>query len=278
MKRGLKNSQVTVFIIIAILIVVLVILGVYFFNLGGESELDGEYFQSSEIKAQVSVIENSIVDCLDSVSKEALGVIGLQGGYYENPDLAMEVEDLFIPYYYYEGVIKNPSLEDIKKQLSYYYKENLGNCIDGINYGNFRISYRDLEVGVLINFSKVDFVVNSNLKIIKDKKHVLIDLSEYPVSLESPLYDIIEVADYITDSHEQDSSMYCASCLGEILEEKNLYIDMISFADNSVLIVISDKAENGYIFEFANKYTGKEEGPPEVIEMDLSEWEVEDGE
>ena len=51
--------------------------------------------------------------------------------------------------------------------------------------------------------------------------------------------------------------MICASCVSDMAEERNLYVDMLSFdTSDTTLVVISENmtSTEPYVFEFLNKY------------------------
>jgi len=267
MKRGRVNTnskaQTTIFIIIAVIVVILIITFVYFNNSISFTKLDAEYFESSELKPQLTNIESLIINCLDETSKQALETIAIQGGYYQQPKKALELDDVFVPYYYYEGQYQNPTKQQIQTELEKFVNNNLKNCLNNIQVTDFTISIKTPKTQALIKQKNVEFKFDSQIKIIKDKKHVLFEINQHPLTQPSALYDILEVADYITESHKEDSEMYCISCVDELAEEKDLYVDIIPITDITTLIIISDNRTSSepYSFEFLNQYTGDETSP-----------------
>ncbi|MBT4416495.1 hypothetical protein HOC80_00150, partial [archaeon] len=91
-----KRGQVTLFIIIGIVIVILIALGVYFrgelFDAVGLTE---ELFYPSEIQEVVDEVQ----DCVDISTYEAVVSVGYKGGYYNTPSSAFVNEYVTLPYY-----------------------------------------------------------------------------------------------------------------------------------------------------------------------------------
>jgi len=269
MKRGKLKSilnskaQTTIFIIIAIIAVILIIIFIYFNNTISLTKLDTEHFESAELKPQVTTIQSSIINCLDQTSKQALDTIAIQGGYYEQPEKALELDDVFVPYYYYEGEYQNPTKQQIQTELQNFINNNLKTCLKNIHVSDFTINIKSPKTQALIEQENVKFKFDSQIKIIKNKKHVLFELSNHPLTQPSALYDILEIADYITESHKEDAEMCCISCVDELAEEKDLYVDIIPITDITTLIIISDNRTSSepYSFEFLNQYTGDETSP-----------------
>jgi len=84
--------------------------------------------------------------------------------------------------------------------------------------------------------------------------------------MNSSLNEIIEVADFITESHTSNPDLMCINCITELAKERKLYVDFIAFEEDTTLVMILENRtmEQPYVFEFLNKYTGDE-----LISMNL---------
>ena len=263
MKRGFNiKGQVAVFVIVAILIV-----GVgggvgYIVKVRGDARLNEEFFSQGEVKVQVDNIEDSVLDCLESVSLKGLEVIGLQGGYYNKPVGSFEMDEGFIPYYYDKGEFLMPSVGVIEGELEDYISEEFGKCVDGLKFDGFDLTLGKGDVGVVIGDDEVLFEVDKGVRIEKERKKIIFDLEEHGLSVKSALKDILEVAEYLTDSHKENAEMYCISCVGEMASERDVYVQKTLLSDNKVLIIIGENktADEPYLFNFLNRYTGDEIG------------------
>ncbi len=265
MKKGIR-AQVTVFIIVGLLIIG----GVVFYFNSYTAKRNVEYFSQEGIKFEVDNIYASIITCLEEVGIDGLEVIENQGGYYEVPLKYLDVNDLedfnesgvegFVPYYYYEGEYFMPEREEIVGELTKYVDDNLDDCFDDFDFPGFELSYGNFESDVGINNEAVVFGADVKFKIEREGRKVSFDLSEYPVVVNSALSDILDVAEYITGSHKVDSKMYCISCVDDMAEEKDVYIQMIDLGDDSLMITIGENRTffEPYYFSFLNKYTGEE--------------------
>lgn len=257
MKRGREQkAQATVFIILAILIIVMVISLTYITQKTSSNIINA--FAKLGITESASV-ENSILECLKETAEDSLNVIGLQGGYYNRPSNG-NYDDLgfiFIPYYYDEGRILQPSIRTIEKQLSLYVNDNLVSCINNL-YENesFTLDYKSSEAISKIKKSEVEFITDLSLTITKDLASEQIELKNHPINVNSKLYEILEVTSYITDSHKQDDELICVSCVADMAEERGLFVDMLDYGNSTTLIVISENLTSSepYIFEFLNRY------------------------
>jgi len=252
MKKGVsKKGQVSVFVIIAIVIVV-VIVGVFAFRSG---LIGGGVFED---------VETTVLYCVTDIGQEAIETIGIQGGYYKNlPGSYVDLEWAIIPYYYYEGDLLMPETSVIETELEAYVDDNLGDCIDNYVFGDFQVSYGDIKTNAEIKQGVVTFTVDSIVSMSKEGETSEFNLADNPVDNPTALEDMLEVARFITDAHKEEE--VCITCLYDMLEDRNLYLDIIDFTASSSWIVISEDgvSEEPYAFEFINKY----EGEDEVVEL-----------
>jgi len=258
MKRGLnKRGQISVFIIIAVIIVAATGIGFFVY----QNQVDNEYFSSSEIKPQYDKLINSIIACQETTASESLEIIGLQGGYYKQPEKNVELEGVFIPYYYFDGIIDYPNKTDVENNIASYVNDNLRECIMNIN-SDFNLKFNAIETEVIIRNKNLDFSSDVNIKISKDGKNTFFELKNHPVTISSELEAILELAYYFTDSHEENPELYCIDCVADMAEENDLYFDLIPINEIVSLIIISENhtSSEPYSFEFLNKYTGDETG------------------
>ena len=187
-----KKAQVTVFIIIAIIIIVGIV--VYF-------ALRGQIFVK-EVPKELLPAYNYFLDCVKEETKQASSLMGSQAGYIETPDFEpgsaympfssqLDFFSTSVPYWYYisgNGLVKEqiPSKQEMENQLSDYLAERILECnfnsfesqgfeIEFGDINNLDVSIKDNEVDVnidmpmTISFGEVTSVIN-NHKIIADTR------------------------------------------------------------------------------------------------------------
>lgn len=251
-----KISQVTIFIILAILVIAIII--IFFLTKSEKEELerDIDYFKRQGIQPSIENIQTFILDCHEETSKQALKQIGFQGGYYNKPEYYYQMDWAFIPYYYYQGLLLMPSKETIELELSSYLNNNINSCLKEIQFPNFEISYQQPSTKTSIKTSSVIFHTNLTFNIERNKVETLFKLEQHPLTLKSSLKEIIELADYITNSHTENPDLICINCVSELAKQKELYVDFISLETDTVLVMIVENktSKEPYIFEFMNKY------------------------
>jgi len=251
------KSQVTVFVIMALILIMLVSLMVF---LKGQKDDDmfgrSSLLQKLGFKTDVDAVKNGISVCGLSSARNAVKKIGLQGGYYKAPKLNMDLGWAFIPFYYYRGDFLMPSKQDIEGQLGLFVDETIHNCIDDVNVNNYKLEYRNPKTKVTILPGKVKFVMDIPMTISRGDEVVALELKDYPVVVNSSLYEIYEIADYITKSHKEDDSMMCINCITDMARQRNVYVDFIDYQDLTTLVQISENRTyvEPYLFEFMNRY------------------------
>jgi len=241
-----KKAQVSVFVIVAILI--LSVMGVYF--LVKENVLDlGTLSVSSEVKPIYSFVE----DCVEKTAKGAVYQISDTGGYFVLPDLSTENN---IAYYMYEGGNYMPSKERVEEELSTYMNEMLFFCTKNFVYfSDFEVEQSAVESVVKIEEDSVVFDVEYDLDISKGGKTY--SFKDFDVEVPVRLGVVYDVIDEIMVEQMTTPKDICVTCLEESAIENNLQIAMWDYDDAVIFSVVDLESElNGEVFEFyfANKY------------------------
>ncbi|MEK6940473.1 MAG: hypothetical protein AABW49_01065 [Nanoarchaeota archaeon] len=130
-----KKGQVTVFVVVGLIVLIIVALMLVFLQKPAITQ--PESVQSNDIK---EFTEN----CVDEVGRDALFMIGLQGGYYNVPTETEPIQrndpeygDFQIPHWYIIDEQYLPDFEDIAEQVNLYFKDNFAKCTQ--NYQTFEV-------------------------------------------------------------------------------------------------------------------------------------------
>lgn len=165
-----KRSQITIFIIIAIVIVGLI----------------AGYFivkkSSPTIPVNILPVYNYYLSCVQENAKTGADIMGSQGGYLELPNFSpgstyapfssqLGFMGLAVPYWYYissNGIKKEqiPTKVQMQNQLSNYIKNEIGNCnFDSFKNSGYNISLGSPTVKVIINEDKISISLNQKIEI-----------------------------------------------------------------------------------------------------------------
>jgi len=261
-----KRGQLTLFILVAVVIVVGIIGLIFFISQADKSKATDAYFQGAAVKSQVDAIRDYVEDCVDAVTKEALIQVAVQGGYYTPPARKFSYAPVFFPYYYYEGKIVFPTLAKIESELGRAASEKMVDCLDNADFTNFKLDYSRGETEVVVTEDNAFFEIDLPVKLEREGHKMIIDLQDFSINHNSSLYEMYEVAEYITESHREDAEYYCISCVAEMARERDLFVYVFPQIANELITgIMIYENESGiadpYSFVFFNKYTGNEKTP-----------------
>ncbi|MDP2926084.1 MAG: hypothetical protein Q8N99_06940 [Nanoarchaeota archaeon] len=252
-----RNAQVAVFVIVAVLIVV-VFLFIFIFKTG-KNDCGSNPLCMIGIKPEIDSLKASVYTCQEEVTTEALKVIGIQGGFYKKPKYYKDIDSYFIPYYYYSQEFLIPQKITVENELSSYVDENIMTCLGKMKSNNYNIEFAIPKTRTVVTNGRTTFTTEMLIVFKTEKTSEILDLKELPISYNSSLYYILEVADYITRTHKSDNQyMICINCVVDMAKERNLYVDMMEYPGlpYTTLVMISENytSTEPYIFEFLNKY------------------------
>jgi len=237
-----KKGQVTIFIIIAVVIVVAGVL-IYMFY--------------PQIKSGFSSKEDSVSlfvrSCIEDTGKDAIYFVSQKGGYFSSP---IDSNINGIPYYYFNGKNYMPSKEKIEEELSSYMNNMLTFCLqDFVNFPEVNISQGEVETRTKIKEGEIVLDVKYPLVIKKGESVSRIEEFEdikIPVRL-GIIYDAVGKIIQEQMTHED----ICLSCISGIMEENELKIDLTNVDDGIIFTIIDENSKIKDVdlkFSFVNKY------------------------
>ncbi|MCK5624712.1 hypothetical protein KAI04_02630 [Candidatus Pacearchaeota archaeon] len=234
-----RRGQVTIFIIIAVIIIT----GVSLFFILRESST-----KNLEVPVEVSPIKNFIDLCIEESIEESISKIGIGGGYFIPPKY---FNANGFTYYFYEGVNYFPSREDLEEELLQALFSEVELCLNNFqNFKNYDIRRSELKIDVDLFDDQIVYNLELPLKISFDEKSYLLeDFGEHTYyvklgSIYDGIYDLIE-NDYYNEER------VCLSCFNDMILERDLKIDLLQGGIGSSLFVISDyNEEYNKTFEF----------------------------
>ena len=180
-KRG-KKAQVTIFIIVALVLVAIVVL---FFSLKGTP-------QKKTIPAFAEPIENSFLVCLEDNVELGISLLELNGGNLDNVEFEpgsdympfsshLKFMNYEIPYWFYisKGNIPKenmPTLEEMETHLAKYIEENLESCkFEEFYDSDYDILKDNAKAEVKISDDKVDVELTMDLSVSKGEDSFVVN-------------------------------------------------------------------------------------------------------
>jgi len=239
-----KKGQVTIFIIIAIILVAAIALFFIF----------KDSFSSEEgLPPDIEEIYLFVEDCIEEVSADITYEIGLGGGYFFPPKLSTNSG---ITYYYSEGENYMPSKEQIEDEISYYLSERLFFCTKNfIDFPEFEITQGKIETKTEIKDEEIILDVNYPIRVTKGKQTTIIEDFEEIVEIRLGIV-YSSVDEIIKDQLNHES--ICLSCIFETATNNDLYVDLLDYDEETVVFIVRDENsrinKEDFEFIFANKY------------------------
>lgn len=240
-----KKGQVTVFIIVAIIIVVGLL--VYFSVRGG---LINNVNVSPEIRPIYSFVES----CLFEVSEDSIYHIGENGGYYIIPTRS---NGLGAPYYFDRGEDLMPSKEIVQEELGKYVNEMMFFCLENFaRFSDFEISKGEINTEARIIEDKVLFNMNYPISITKGENNFV--LENFDVEIPSRLNVVYDVIKMIVEEQMLDEKNICINCIGDFAFENKVFVSMNDYNEDEIVFSVIDNEieikEEEYVYYFAHRY------------------------
>lgn len=244
-----KKAQITLFIIIGIVLIILV--GLTLFSVGNinKSETKVEVGESASLKSFVE-------DCIKEVAIPALYLQGLQGGYIYSIDdsFVRQGSDYSISYLYNAGKTNVPTREKLQSEINKYINQNLNYCLD--NFILYREKGYSIRVGKIntdstVAINEVFIKVTYPVSLTKNDKTEAID--EFSTSIPVRLGYLNDISTEFINAVVQDPSKIDMTMLGRF----DVNVTIIPYNQDTILYSFYDEKSNikekRYLFLFATK-------------------------
>ncbi len=209
-----KRGQVTVFVLLGLLII-LITMGIYY-TITRQSETIIP--KETEVPSQAETVDLYIKQCVNKVLEQGVDLLGRQGGYIELPADPVGVGEFknYLPlslnnkivYWYYKAdnnvdFIQKPNINGMETEILNYVNNNLMKCLGEFNeYQGFKIRKGQINTLADIQNSKVVIKVDFPVRITKGDFNFDFDVfyGEYDV----PLGELFNIAEKIYNKEQND--------------------------------------------------------------------------
>lgn len=161
-------GQVTIFIIIAILIIAAVALFFIFREKVGITK-------EKPVSPEIATIKNFVEGCIKETSEDGIILVGIQGGYFNLPREHLVLENSEIAYAYYNGKNTLTPISNMENEINSYIKNSLPFCFELGNFSGFNITEGKIKAESTINKDEILLKVNYPLTIKKGKSTSILD-------------------------------------------------------------------------------------------------------
>lgn len=226
--RMIKRGQVTIFVILAILIVGVIAA----FFLLRKPAVTGSSLNTSGVVGFVN-------DCVKSTGIDGIYFIGGNGGYYNLPSFYALYG---IPYYYSNGTESLPSLNSIENSISDYVDNSLDFCVGNFSkFSGFNISSGNVSTKTRIYNGGVIMNVNYPITIRKGNESEIIKNFDN-IQIPMRVFTVYNVSSQIINSSTGGNGL-CLSCIYNLGNENGVSIDMTNI-NEGILFEIVDNESN----------------------------------
>jgi|AntAceMinimDraft_18_1070375.scaffolds.fasta_scaffold36616_2 hypothetical protein len=241
-----KRGQVTIFIIIAVLVIAGVAL---FFTFKSDIGIGKQEMSSVEI----APIKAFVQECLESSVEEGIYYLGIQGGYYETPKPKEIYLTAEIPVYWNVDSENIPTKETIELELVTYVLDDLYECLEGLeefeNKG-FEIK-EEASSGEVVISSRVNFKLNYPMVIEKgDSKSKIEDFS-YVLNFD--FMSKHNLARMIIENQKENPEMFAMGFISALAYEKGFVYETMDLGEGKMILslIFNEFDKEGYPFVYS---------------------------
>lgn len=242
-----KRGQVTIFIIIAILIIGAVSL---FFTLKGSLQ------KESIISPEEAPIVNFVEQCLKKTIIEGVSYIALSGGYYKVPEPKEKFFSYDVPFYWYNGKNLMPSKEIVEMEFSKYIEENLPNCLQGFNiFEEQGYVVQEKIISAKVSLFQDKITVDLNFPIYIQKGEFTGRVENFQKEINTNFYESYLIIKEIIAEQEGIPNSIPLGFISSIAYENDFTFKTINLNDSVIyFFVFNQEEEDEFIYSFSSKY------------------------
>ena len=200
-----KRGQVTIFLIVGIVILLVSILILYLTQDVTERDIESEKDLSGDLVLTKSALISYVESCIEDVTSSSLYLLSMQGGFiYNTIDTEfLAMENGLIQYGLFNGE-KIISKDRMEKDLSEFVNKNLPSCLN--DFSSFKnagidVVYEGVESKVGINQQFITVIVDLSMKSYLPEDEI-ISFSPFKIKLESKLANILDTTNEIIEIYE----------------------------------------------------------------------------
>jgi hypothetical protein len=230
----LKKGQITIFLVVAIVILFIFAGSVFMFSKLKTAETRSETQGAGELLYVEPQITSYVENCLYDVAIPGIYLLSIQGGtiYPEDPATVLLAENGIINYGYLDSA-DQLSIEEMEEQLDLYIKQQLPLCIQDFYFfadQGLTISTEDITANSVIGIFKVFLSVDYKTEIVKGDDELVIN--SYSTSVPLHLGKAVNKAKEIIERYGNNLSISSV--------ENDYFITTFPFDGSTIIYSLSD--------------------------------------
>ena len=255
-----KRGQITLFIMLGVVLVILFSIFFYVINYSKESTIGLEVEET--FGRDIKDINLFVETCFDSKVKSGLDLLGKQGGYIKSPNNVnfIRTSETELPLHYDEETISLPILGDMEIELSRYIEHDILLCINDFRFFEeigFEISDAEIDTEVDISDNSVYIKLDYPVKI-KDKANNIVTLTPFNKNIPIKLKKMHEFAQVVVSKaleYDQSHELLPDLNINSYIDDFELVLDYYPIGFQTILWQVEGRlGENPYYFLFSTRF------------------------
>ncbi|MFT4244572.1 MAG: hypothetical protein ACMXYB_03925 [Candidatus Woesearchaeota archaeon] len=203
-----KKSQITIFVILSIIILVVGAFIILSYSENQRTTLEsGTATLSSD--PQINLVREYVENCLKLEIKEQTYFNQFSGGYYETPPLFAFDGYLTVPFYVYDNQKQVPSIQELEQQLEMAVDNNIEFCIN--NLEEFDMIFEEINIGqfeskMLIQDGSILATLNVPINLLNNEIGESSNIERFQVEVESNFLYYYNLVNEFINLHNGDFS------------------------------------------------------------------------
>jgi len=259
-----KKAQITTFMIIGIVILVIAIGALYIKNEYAVKPTMPEKVEvKQELQMDYSSVQSFVSSCVSKVADESVYYVSYQGGYNVPPGMSMEVGNFSVPYYINLDQANVPDINAISNEFSSFVTKNLPLCTgDFLTFKEqgYTITTGEVEVNTQINENNVVFDVKYPIEFEKDGAKTSIE--DFKTTLDVNYNYVYDTVQKVYNAQQIDSNVVPIGFISALSEYEDFVFETLDFEDDTILFSLifpqGNESEDAIVFNYLSKYDWSE--------------------
>lgn len=209
-----KRGQVTIFIIIAIVIVVAIITVLYIQK------------SSNAPKTEIQIVKNYLDSCFEDKAKQVILDTAQQGFYYNLPVASINFLDEKTAYYYKDGQDIVPSITTVEQELSSAMNDKMLPCLALSQFQQqYEITRQECSSSAKVKETTVEFSISCPITLTKGVAASKLD--NFKTIVSSNTEKLMNTAELIVQEYKKKPGYACVTCFDAIAQQNDVKITII---------------------------------------------------
>lgn len=247
----MKKSQVTLFVILGLMVLVIAISSITLLFDYREDSLSNQ----REVSEGQKELEENIISftegCLESVSGEGISHVGMHGGYVYNLSDSVVVNQSRVALYFFLGSDGSPSKEELSQHISLYIEDNIFGCLSEVNNTGFleqgveSVEYNKEDVDIDVSIVEGLVRINGELPLVIRSENRVRREKDFIVEHPSSLYNMLKVKNIFMNQQVNNPNGLLLSYMSDLAYRYDFSWSVDSY-DSTYIVSLEDSEPSIY--------------------------------